>query len=83
MSSKNKSYYSSRKIKISIESPLIGEVIIKIWRKKGEYYLLTISNTSDELFEDYETTLKILTKLRCRSAKKWFIREFNKKDLKV
>lgn len=76
---KNKSYFSSRKIKISIESPLIGEVIIKIWRKRGEYYLLIISSTSDELFEDYETTLKILTKLRCRSAKRWFIKEFNKK----
>lgn len=80
MSNKNKSFYSSRKIKISIESPIIGEVVIKAWkRKKGECYFLSISTTSDELYDDYETTLKILTKLRCKSAKKWFIKEFNKK----
>lgn len=79
MSNKNKSYFSSRKIKISIESPSIGEVIIKIWKTRGEYFLLTISTTSDELSDDYESTLKVLTRLKCRSAKKWFIKEFNKK----
>lgn len=80
MSNKSKSFYSSRKIKISIESPIIGEVVIKVWKsKKGECYFLSISTTSDELYDDYETTLKILTKLRCKSAKKWFIKEFNKK----
>lgn len=80
MSDKSKSFYSSRKIKISIESPIIGEVVIKVWKsKKGKCYFLSISTTSDELYDDYETTLKILTKLRCKSAKKWFIKEFNKK----
>lgn len=76
---KNRSFYSSRKIKISIESPSIGEVIIKIWKTRGEYFLLTISTTSDELSDDYEATLRVLTRLKCRSAKRWFIKEFNKK----
>ena len=74
----NKSFYSSRKIKISIESPYIGEVIIKIWRRNEEYYLIAISETSDELYEDYNSALRILTSLKCKSAKRWFIKEFNK-----
>ena len=72
--------FSNRKIKITIEDGYFEDlkrngVLITVWNKTG-LFLRTCSVRSDELYEDIQSTLRILTEnVNCPQARRWFRKE--------
>lgn len=72
-----KEKFSNKKVKISVEDCYLEDlcrngVIITVWRKK-RLYLRTCSINSNELFQDVQSTLKILsTYIKSPQARRWF-----------
>lgn len=72
--------FSSRKVKIKIEALDFsgeqqrkrGKVLIEVWNKRKTYFS-SISSTSDELYQDTEDVLKVLSKKEINSpqARRW------------